>query len=129
MYNQFQKRQVNEYCKIHQPNGTQLPVNQLILHETQKLAFCYVPKSACTTFKILILHTQGLLPDRLLDYDNHKQPHVIRQVRKTLLKTLAFAEQEDVVREYFKFVMFRHCLLYTSPSPRDATLSRMPSSA
>ena len=26
-------------------------------------------------------------------------------------------------------VMFRFCLLYTSPSPRDATLSRMPSSA
>ena len=24
---------------------------------------------------------------------------------------------------------FPHCLLYTSPSPRDATLSRMPSSA
>ena len=24
---------------------------------------------------------------------------------------------------------FAHCLLYTSPSPRDATLSRMPSSA
>ena len=24
---------------------------------------------------------------------------------------------------------FYHCLLYTSPSPRDATLSRMPSSA
>ena len=23
----------------------------------------------------------------------------------------------------------QHCLLYTSPSPRDATLSRMPSSA
>ena len=26
-------------------------------------------------------------------------------------------------------VRFRFCLLYTSPSPRDATLSRMPSSA
>ena len=25
--------------------------------------------------------------------------------------------------------LFLHCLLYTSPSPRDATLSRMPSSA
>ena len=25
--------------------------------------------------------------------------------------------------------LFAHCLLYTSPSPRDATLSRMPSSA
>ena len=24
---------------------------------------------------------------------------------------------------------YNHCLLYTSPSPRDATLSRMPSSA
>ena len=24
---------------------------------------------------------------------------------------------------------YTHCLLYTSPSPRDATLSRMPSSA
>ena len=27
------------------------------------------------------------------------------------------------------YVMFKGCLLYTSPSPRDATLSRMPSSA
>ena len=27
------------------------------------------------------------------------------------------------------FVMYPACLLYTSPSPRDATLSRMPSSA
>ena len=26
-------------------------------------------------------------------------------------------------------VVFNACLLYTSPSPRDATLSRMPSSA
>ena len=28
-----------------------------------------------------------------------------------------------------KFGLREHCLLYTSPSPRDATLSRMPSSA
>ena len=27
------------------------------------------------------------------------------------------------------FIMWKPCLLYTSPSPRDATLSRMPSSA
>ena len=31
--------------------------------------------------------------------------------------------------ETFKCTRFQHCLLYTSPSPRDATLSRMPSSA
>ena len=30
---------------------------------------------------------------------------------------------------YGDFVMDTFCLLYTSPSPRDATLSRMPSSA
>ena len=27
------------------------------------------------------------------------------------------------------YVKYKDCLLYTSPSPRDATLSRMPSSA
>ena len=27
------------------------------------------------------------------------------------------------------FIKYSNCLLYTSPSPRDATLSRMPSSA
>ena len=29
----------------------------------------------------------------------------------------------------FDFVQDNHCLLYTSPSPRDRTRSRMPSSA
>ena len=29
----------------------------------------------------------------------------------------------------FELILYRACLLYTSPSPRDATLSRMPSSA
>ena len=28
-----------------------------------------------------------------------------------------------------KSIQFKHCLLYTSPSPRDRTRSRMPSSA
>ena len=31
--------------------------------------------------------------------------------------------------EIFVDVGYKSCLLYTSPSPRDATLSRMPSSA
>ena len=34
--------------------------------------------------------------------------------------------QEDLNANSFKYYT---CLLYTSPSPRDATLSRMPSSA
>ena len=32
-------------------------------------------------------------------------------------------------REACKLMRVKGCLLYTSPSPRDATLSRMPSSA
>ena len=31
--------------------------------------------------------------------------------------------------ETLSYDEYWHCLLYTSPSPRDATLSRMPSSA
>jgi len=41
-----------------------------------------------------------------------------------------FSEQPDFIREYMQiYGNFIACLLYTSPSPRDATLSRMPSSA
>ena len=32
-------------------------------------------------------------------------------------------------KQSLRFERYRDCLLYTSPSPRDATLSRMPSSA
>ena len=45
-----------------------------------------------------------------------------------------FCDRHDVnaTDEVIDFVVDAHfafCLLYTSPSPRDATLSRMPSSA
>ena len=37
---------------------------------------------------------------------------------------------EKLAQEYQgAFLLAKVCLLYTSPSPRDATLSRMPSSA
>ena len=42
------------------------------------------------------------------------------------------AEHADIFRKWFGKVIptgDNNCLLYTSPSPRDATLSRMPSSA
>ena len=37
--------------------------------------------------------------------------------------------QLENFKTYVSFVRIRDCLLYTSPSPRDHTLSRMPSSA
>ena len=40
-----------------------------------------------------------------------------------------FTEDVVVVTDQGDIVGIENCLLYTSPSPRDATLSRMPSSA
>ena len=39
------------------------------------------------------------------------------------------AKARELDMDVSGFLMMSHCLLYTSPSPRDATLSRMPSSA
>ena len=36
---------------------------------------------------------------------------------------------KEIQKEFTSFNVYEDCLLYTSPSPRDATLSRMPSSA
>ena len=38
-------------------------------------------------------------------------------------------QKKDYSNEEFLEELLESCLLYTSPSPRDATLSRMPSSA
>ena len=39
------------------------------------------------------------------------------------------AEFEILSKHRLQLALYYNCLLYTSPSPRDATLSRMPSSA
>ena len=38
-------------------------------------------------------------------------------------------DKAKVSQEFIDSVQDRNCLLYTSPSPRDKTVSRMPSSA
>ena len=48
---------------------------------------------------------------------NGKLKIVLHDVSGTLIRALGTIERRG------------YCLLYTSPSPRDATLSRMPSSA
>ena len=79
-----------------------------------------------------------------VDYESYA-----RQLRKTILqytgipvsigiastKTLTkvanhIAKDDDSLGGVCSLVEYKNfCLLYTSPSPRDATLSRMPSSA
>ena len=61
---------------------------------------------------------------------------MIRRVASRILKDLKFetseAENGQIALDMCRMDMpdaILLCLLYTSPSPRDATLSRMPSSA
>ena len=44
-------------------------------------------------------------------------------------KYLLIKRKEEPVKDVYWVVGGRFCLLYTSPSPRDRTRSRMPSSA
>ena len=52
--------------------------------------------------------------------------HVVKEIGSGDLYGIKFLDREKT--EYFK-ARFKGCLLYTSPSPRDGLLSRMPSSA
>ena len=49
------------------------------------------------------------------------------QFSENVQKDLAISETSSFYQEISD--LFRDCLLYTSPSPRDGLLSRMPSSA
>ena len=77
-----------------------------LLHENQKQ-------------KELLLSDSGLLPNFLNETVRCISP-VIHMRRTTLQETEINGQ---------KIGKHENCLLYTSPSPRDATLSRMPSSA
>eukprot|EP00830_Metopus_es_P009719 TRINITY_DN1936_c0_g1_i2.p2 TRINITY_DN1936_c0_g1~~TRINITY_DN1936_c0_g1_i2.p2 ORF type:complete len:103 (-),score=28.74 TRINITY_DN1936_c0_g1_i2:11-319(-) len=53
-------------------------------------------------------------------------------VGSAFFQILTYAQNSRVIRQlHFTqiYIWDQNCLLYTSPSPRDATLSRMPSSA
>ena len=66
-----------------------------------------------------------ILPDHLHDE--------VVKVRRDLhrIPETAFKENEtsNYIKNYLKLNSINFCLLYTSPSPRDRTRSRMPSSA
>ena len=75
------------------------------------------------------------LPFEQVSYWN-ELVQLIEEARSTCASTLglcwagfALAYLAGVDKVAFQQKLFGICLLYTSPSPRDATLSRMPSSA
>ena len=101
---------MDEYCRRYAKQNKNLQPSQLLLHKKQKIALCYVPKAAGTTFKVLLLHSQGMLPNQYLDYNKYKQPYFGDQLRKIFLSTLDSEEQDAVTRDYNKFIMLRHPL-------------------
>ena len=58
-----------------------------------------------------------------------KDREIMRHDPHKLLEGCLIAGTAMRARACYIYIRGEYCLLYTSPSPRDATLSRMPSSA
>ena len=66
-------------------------------------------------------------------YSKHGSCCILAAIEPLTGKRIAHVREKRRKKEFALFIKFLveqyPCLLYTSPSPRDATLSRMPSSA
>ena len=93
-----------------------------ISDEMTKLAFKIVAKSLFTT---------SVSEEELMTLANNiqeLQEYIVRRIRQPYL--IPWFHLSGKHKKQFEISEeSRNCLLYTSPSPRDATLSRMPSSA
>ena len=71
----------------------------------------------------------GLVTIKFGEYS--EENYIIRlEMSRNLMRILGFQQQSIILKSGKRMVTSTYiCLLYTSPSPRDATLSRMPSSA
>ena len=68
--------------------------------------------------------------DGVYDFEmKNVSTQVFNKYKDKILTTGALVPGTDLHDKAAKFLKAYTCLLYTSPSPRDATLSRMPSSA
>ena len=52
----------------------------------------------------------------------------MKNLKKLITETVNLSKMDWAIKEDMSD-MYKHCLLYTSPSPRDVSRSRMPSSA
>ena len=64
------------------------------------------------------------------DYDETKDFHQVLYKPAVAVQARELTQEQTILRNQLKrFGNHIFCLLYTSPSPRDRTRSRMPSSA
>ena len=98
-------------------------------NEWKKLIFEFKPRASYTYFTVGNFQKTKLEKRQYLFFDNFL-------IAKKIPESKPFKKEENavIVEEIFNprnilFETGKHCLLYTSPSPRDRQKSRMPSSA
>ena len=71
------------------------------------------------------LYTPGMMAVARFYLDHASAEEIVQDCWVTVIDAVQTFEGRSGLKTW----LHRICLLYTSPSPRDATLSRMPSSA
>ncbi|KAL5506774.1 hypothetical protein EMCRGX_G008514 [Ephydatia muelleri] len=114
----FQKGEVDSFCA--QYNYT-FPTNKrtrealnrhILVHKEAHVLLCFVPKSGCTTLKVLLYVSQGLLPPSEVAKDKDSVDQLLLEdvmVRASFL-SMTPDEHEQALTTYFKFVMYRNPL-------------------
>ena len=112
------KINLDKYILTFNPNNKKIRIEDKIVSDSCEalIGAIYLDKNLAIAEKVI-----------LNLWKNHIKESVITQIdAKTTL-------QELTLKNFKKLPVYKlisnTCLLYTSPSPRDATLSRMPSSA
>ena len=80
-----------------------------------------------TASKHLLTYVSGLGPTLAKNIVDYRKENGTFTSRSQLKKVKRMGDK--AFEQAAGFLRIQSCLLYTSPSPRDATLSRMPSSA
>ena len=100
------------------------PAHKKIDHFTVGKDRAYDLHLAAYDCQASIAHTQMLYQIGILtEYETQAIVNVLKELK------IQAENSKFVIDDNFEDMHSKICLLYTSPSPRDATLSRMPSSA
>ncbi len=83
------------------------------------------------TLSDFMRHLQAVLEESTAIPDAEEQEQRQWQIEAAIQEAIIFGNRFRELQEHGldPLRLIKPCLLYTSPSPRDATLSRMPSSA
>ena len=116
------------------PSNTALAVNKKVDYVLVKTINQYTKKPVVVILSEKLLGSVFSSPyvplSSELDASKEYSFEVVKTIKGQDLVGLSYEQLMPLVKPFEKpEAAFKICLLYTSPSPRDATLSRMPSSA